>query len=84
MIESSSAKEMKLGIILRATEGGLQGERPTFRDMQEMAQAAERAGLDSIWLPDHLLFRASSRGEVFWETFTLLSALTAVTTRLTL
>lgn len=84
MIESSSAKEMKLGIILRATEGGLQGERPTFRDMQEMAQAAERAGLDSIWLPDHLLFRASSQGEVFWETFTMLSALAAVTTRLTL
>jgi alkanesulfonate monooxygenase SsuD/methylene tetrahydromethanopterin reductase-like flavin-dependent oxidoreductase (luciferase family) len=80
MIESPSAKEMKLGIVLRATEGGLQGSRSTFRDMQEMAQTAERVGLDSIWLPDHLLYRSSSRGEVF----TMLSALAVVTTRLTL
>jgi probable F420-dependent oxidoreductase len=84
MNESSSAKEMKLGIVLRATEGGQQGQRPTFREMQEMAQTAERVGLDSIWLPDHLLFRSSSRGEVFWEVFTMLSALAAVTTRITL
>jgi probable F420-dependent oxidoreductase len=84
MTGSPSAKEMKLGIVLRATEGGLQGERPTFRKMQEMAQTAERVGLDSIWLPDHLLYRSSSRGEVFWEVFTMLSALAAVTTHLTL
>jgi alkanesulfonate monooxygenase SsuD/methylene tetrahydromethanopterin reductase-like flavin-dependent oxidoreductase (luciferase family) len=57
---------------------------PTFHAIMQLAQAAERASLDSIWLPDHLLFRASSRGEVFWEAFTMLSALAAVTTRITL
>jgi alkanesulfonate monooxygenase SsuD/methylene tetrahydromethanopterin reductase-like flavin-dependent oxidoreductase (luciferase family) len=46
-----------------------------FREIREMAQAAERVGLDSIWLPDHLLYRFSERGEVFWEVFTMLSAL---------
>jgi hypothetical protein len=55
-----------------------------FREIREMAQAAERVGLDSIWLPDHLLYRFSERGEVFWEVFTMLSALAAVTTRITL
>jgi alkanesulfonate monooxygenase SsuD/methylene tetrahydromethanopterin reductase-like flavin-dependent oxidoreductase (luciferase family) len=84
MTGSPSVKEMKLGIVLRATESGLQGSRPTFREIQQMAQTAERVGLDSIWLPDHLLYRSSSRGEVFWEVFTMLSALAAVTTRLTL
>src|SRR5262249_35817308 len=57
---------------------------PTFKAIAELAQAAEQAGLDSIWLPDHLLFRDSSRGEVFWEVFTMLRALAAVTTRVTL
>jgi probable F420-dependent oxidoreductase len=84
MTQSTSASGMKLGIVLRTTEGGLQGKRPTFREIQEMAQAAERVGLDSIWLPDHLLYRFSERGEVFWEVFTMLSALAAVTTRITL
>ena len=69
---------MRVGIVLRTTEGGLQGapdlqgevQTPTFRAIADLAQAAERAGLDSIWLPDHLLYRTSSLGEVFWETFT--------------
>src|SRR6185437_6012191 len=80
----ASASGMNVEIVLRTTEGGPQGTTLTFHAIAELAQAAERAGLDSIWLPDHLLFRDSSRGEVFWETFTLLSALAAVTTRLTL
>lgn len=71
MTQSTSAKGMK-------------GKRPTFHEIEEMAQAAERAGLDSIWLPDHLLYRFSERGEVFWEVFTMLSALAAVTTRIAL
>jgi alkanesulfonate monooxygenase SsuD/methylene tetrahydromethanopterin reductase-like flavin-dependent oxidoreductase (luciferase family) len=75
MTQSTSARGMKLGIVLRTTEGGLQGKRPMFREIREMAQAAERVGLDSIWLPDHLLYRFSERGEVFWEVFTMLSAL---------
>jgi probable F420-dependent oxidoreductase len=84
MTRRPSASAMKVGIVLRTTEGGPHGQTPTFHDIAELAQAAERAGLDSIWLPDHLLFRISERGEVFWEVFTMLGALAAVTTRLTL
>jgi probable F420-dependent oxidoreductase len=84
MTQGTSASGMKVGIVLRTTEGGPQGQEPTFHAIAELAQAAERAGLDSIWLPDHLLFRTSSRGEVFWEAFTMLGALAAVTTRITL
>ncbi|WP_375487065.1 LLM class flavin-dependent oxidoreductase [uncultured Jatrophihabitans sp.] len=50
-----------------------------------MAQAAEQAGLDSIWLGDHLLYDlpdGTSRGP--WEVWTALAALASVTERVQL
>jgi probable F420-dependent oxidoreductase len=58
---------------------------PRFRDIREMAIAAEDLGYDSVWLPDHLLYRpgdAPSFG--FWEAWTFLSAIAAVTHRVQL
>ncbi|HLX40863.1 MAG TPA: LLM class flavin-dependent oxidoreductase [Ktedonobacteraceae bacterium] len=76
---------MKIGIVLETSEGGLQGKTPTFRDMQDIAQAAERAGLDSLWLCDHLIQRFPEQEDVgVWEIFTLLGAISAVTSRITL
>jgi probable F420-dependent oxidoreductase len=50
-----------------------------------MARAAEDAGFDSIWLGDHLLYRGDDRAERGpWEAWTMLSALAAVTERVTL
>jgi probable F420-dependent oxidoreductase len=47
-----------------------------------MARAAEAAGLDSIWLGDHLLYRDDGRPERGpWETWTMLAGLAAVTER---
>ncbi len=84
MTQSTSAK-MKVGIVLETGEGRLQGRTPTFRELQEMAQTAERAGLDSVWLFDHLLIHFPEQKETgMWEAFTLLSALAASTTRITL
>lgn len=85
MTQSTPASAMKIGIVLETEEFGLQGKTPTFHDLQEMAQAAEQAGLDSIWLSDHLIHRLPGREETgIWEVFTMLSALAAVTTRITL
>src|SRR6266700_145638 len=76
---------MKLGIVLKTGEGDLQGKTPTFRDLRDLAQAAEGVGLDSIWLCDHLINRFPGREERgLWEVFTMLSALAATTTRITL
>lgn len=76
---------MKIGIILDIVEGSLEGRTPTFRDLREMAQVAEQVGLDSLWLADHLLYRFSNQAESApWEALTMLSALTAVTTGITL
>jgi probable F420-dependent oxidoreductase len=85
MTQRTSAQSMKLGIVLKTGERDLQGKTPTFHDLQDMAQAAEAVGLDSIWLCDHLINRFPGREERgLWEIFTMLSALAATTTRITL
>jgi len=76
---------MKIGMVLNTVEGSLEGRTPTFRDLRAMAQVAEQAGLDSLWLEDHLLYRFPGQDErAPWEALTMLSALAAVTTRITL
>jgi probable F420-dependent oxidoreductase len=49
-----------------------------------MAQAAEAAGFDSIWLGDHLLYRDGGAERGPWEAWTMLAALAAVTERVEL
>jgi len=51
-----------------------------------MARAAEVVGFDSIWVGDHLLYRGDGRRPERgpWEAWTLLSALAAATSRVTL
>jgi alkanesulfonate monooxygenase SsuD/methylene tetrahydromethanopterin reductase-like flavin-dependent oxidoreductase (luciferase family) len=49
-----------------------------------MAQAAEEAGFDSIWLGDHQLYRGDGRPErAPWEAWTLMAGLAAATSRVT-
>src|SRR5690349_4990131 len=78
-------QSMKIGIVLDTTEGSLEGRTPTFGDLREMALVAEQVGLDSLWLADHLIYRFPNQAESApWEALTMLSALAAVTTRITL
>lgn len=76
---------MRFGIALTTLEGGLQGRTPSFRDLRELAQGAEQMGFASLWMGDHLLYRFPGEEERgLWEVFSMLSALAAVTTRITL
>ncbi len=85
MTQNTKVQRMKLGIALETAEGYLDGQTPTFRDLQEMAQTAEQIGLDSLWLADHLIHRFREQEENgIWEAFTFLSALAAVTTHIML
>ena len=84
-MQTTPQQRMKIGIILDISEDSLDGRTPTFRDLREMAQISERAGFDSLWLADHLIYRFPNQPESApWETLTMLSALAAVTTRITL
>ncbi|HEY7590856.1 MAG TPA: LLM class flavin-dependent oxidoreductase [Candidatus Limnocylindrales bacterium] len=50
-----------------------------------MARAAEDVGFDSVWVGDHLLYRFDSdRSRGPWEAWTLLAAIAASTSRITL
>ncbi len=56
-----------------------------WRDILELATTAEAAGFDSIWVPDHLLYRFEGEPATApWECWTLLSALAAATNRVEL
>ena len=75
-------RPLKVGVFLPIVERQMDGGSARGRDVLDMARAAEAVGFDSVWLPDHLLFR--HRGEAAqgaWECWTLLGALAAATTR---
>jgi alkanesulfonate monooxygenase SsuD/methylene tetrahydromethanopterin reductase-like flavin-dependent oxidoreductase (luciferase family) len=53
-------------------------------ELRELAVAADEAGLDALWAPDHLIFHNGDRTEGIRECWTLLSAVAAVTQRVTI
>jgi probable F420-dependent oxidoreductase len=74
-----------LGLNLPYVEGSMDGRTPRWADLLEMATAAETIGFDAIWISDHVGFgdpEGSWSGA--WESWTLLSALAAATTRVRL
>ena len=46
-----------------------------------MAVAAEEHGLDSVWGADHLIFREDGETERIHESWTVLTAVAAITSR---
>ena len=84
-MQTTPQQRMQIGVILDISEDSLDGRTPTFHELREMAQVAEQAGFDSLWLADHLIYRFPDQPESApWETLTMLSALAAVTTRISL
>lgn len=70
-------RPLKVGIQLPEVERVVR-----WPELREMAQLAERIGLDSVWVGDHLLYRddgLETRGP--WEAWSLLAALAAATER---
>ncbi|MCC6175606.1 MAG: LLM class flavin-dependent oxidoreductase [Chloroflexi bacterium] len=84
--------QFQLGLMLRAGEMAEPAGRVVgWSELRDMAQAAEGVGFDTLWMPDHLIYRNSgtvvmpegaSRGPL--EAWTVLSALASITSRVTL
>ena len=71
---------MKIGVQLPEVERVV-----AWAELREMAITAERIGLDSIWVGDHLLYRGDGRpARGPWEAWSTLAALAAVTERVEL
>lgn len=76
---------MKVGLGLPDAEGMMDGGIARWRDIAALARRAEEAGVDSLWVQDHLLFRlADTETEGPWESMSLLAALAAITERVEL
>jgi alkanesulfonate monooxygenase SsuD/methylene tetrahydromethanopterin reductase-like flavin-dependent oxidoreductase (luciferase family) len=87
---------MQIGLMMRSGNNGGTGAIATrahrWNTLREMALLAEHVGVDTLGVPDHLLFRhappvvtlpaGDTRG--VWECFTLLTAFAAITQRVTL
>ena len=75
-------RPLKVGAFIPIVERQMDGGMARWRDVLAMARAAEDAGFDSVWLPDHLLFRfPNDEAQGVWEGSTLLAALAAATSR---
>jgi probable F420-dependent oxidoreductase len=68
---------MKIGLMLPLAEDETSG----YGVLREMAVAAEEGGLDSVWGADHLIFRDDGETVGIHESWTLLTAIAAVTSR---
>lgn len=73
---------MKIGVFLPLIERPGELGQARWGEIREMATLAEGIGFDSLWVPDHLLFRHPGQGTVgMWEGMSVLAALAAVTER---
>ncbi len=77
---------MRVGMTVPLGYGDLEdGKAPTFAQTVDFSTRAEQAGLDSIWVFDHLIFRFEGEpDEGLNEAWTILSALAPVVPRVEL
>jgi len=81
----TARKRLQLGLNLPYVERSMDGRTPRWIDILAMAQTAESIAFDGLWVSDHIGFGDPDgewRGA--WESWTLLSALAASTSRVTL
>ncbi len=82
-LSSGPDGRMKVGVILPQAEDD--GQILRYSELRDTALRAEAAGLDSVWVFDHLLFRFPDQPTAgIWEVWTVLSALAEATTRVEL
>lgn len=74
------SERLTLGVFLPGWEDQY-GVAPSWSQIRDLARRAEEAGLDVLWLPDHMLLTPQWGGREPW---TLLAALAASTSRIQL
>lgn len=82
---SPGRRPLKVGLFMTLGEWLLDGSKSRWSDFVTLTTLAEDVGFDSVWMPDHLLYRneeQETRGP--WECWSILSALAGVTRRVEL
>ena len=76
---------MKIGVIVPNGAVGVAEQVLSYAEIRALVLAAERSGLDSIWIYDHMLFHFQGKPrEGVWEGWTILSGLAEATERVEL
>lgn len=71
---------MKVGLVIPLSEDQVTGRALRPAEVIAFARRADAAGVDSLWVWDHLLHRFPDRRVVgFWECWTMLSAIATAT-----
>jgi alkanesulfonate monooxygenase SsuD/methylene tetrahydromethanopterin reductase-like flavin-dependent oxidoreductase (luciferase family) len=83
-VTQSGKRPFKVGTFLPLIEDEDTGVQASWPDLLAMAKTAEDVGFDSLWVPDHFLFRGLSdkpgtTGQ--WEAWSMMCAFAAVTKR---
>jgi probable F420-dependent oxidoreductase len=76
-MRAASMSGMKIGLMLPLGADETRG----FNELGDMAMAAETDGLDSVWGADHLIFRDDGTTTGIHESWTVLTAVAAMTSR---
>lgn len=80
-----SGRRMKLGVLVPLGENDESGKGLRWSEIREMALAAEEVGFDTFWLADHLIYHRPGQEERgVWEGFTFISAVAAITSRISI
>lgn len=85
MTEPGPSRRTKVGIVLPIADEDDGNGVPSYATVRKIALAAEHAGLDSLWVFDHLLFRTADGQETgIHECWTILAAIAEATRRVEL
>ena len=78
-------RPLKVGLGLPLWNESMGGKTPTWQDLLALARHAEEIGFDSLWVPDNFFCRTDTGTFCdFWECWSILSALAAGTSHITL
>lgn len=84
MDERIQGAHMKVGIVLPIEQADGATAPPSYGEIRDIALAAEAAGLSSLWVFDHLLFRSDGVTTGIHECWTVLAAIAEATSRVQL
>jgi alkanesulfonate monooxygenase SsuD/methylene tetrahydromethanopterin reductase-like flavin-dependent oxidoreductase (luciferase family) len=75
---------IRIGVVLPIAQVETDGQVTPYATLRAIAVAAEEAGLDSVWVFDHLLFRSEGEEGGIHECWTILAAIAEATSRVEL
>lgn len=76
---------MKVGVILPIGTNKDLGRPLSYAEIRDLALRVEDGGLDSVWIPDHLIYRFPEQPQAgVWEAWTITTGLAEATKRIEL